>query len=87
MMTQDLDQLQAVLHNWVNANREPELDLSAVENQGNLVFYAGESVEMLRVEKDGFYVRGVKIEQDAREAEIVYNNFKQWLTWAQLNRD
>jgi hypothetical protein len=42
--------------------------------------------EMLRVAKDGFYVRGVKIEQDEKEAEKVYNAFHQWLTWATLNR-
>jgi uncharacterized protein YprB with RNaseH-like and TPR domain len=45
------------------------------------------TTEMLRVAKDGFYVRGIKIPQDEREAEIVYNSFHQWLTWATLNRD
>jgi len=44
------------------------------------------TTEMLRVAKDGFYVRGVKIEQDEKEAEKVYNAFHQWLTWATLNR-
>jgi hypothetical protein len=42
--------------------------------------------EMLRVAQDGFYVRGVKVTQDDREAEIVYNAFKQFLVWAELNR-
>lgn len=42
--------------------------------------------EMLRVAKDGFYVRGVRIPQDEKEAEKVYNAFHQWLTWATLNR-
>lgn len=41
--------------------------------------------EMLRVAKDGFYVRGVKVEADAKEAEAVYKSFKQWLTYAILN--
>lgn len=45
------------------------------------------SSEMLRVGKDGFYVRGVKIDQDEKEVEKVYNAFHQWLTWATLNRD
>ena len=44
------------------------------------------TTEMLRVAKDGFYVRGIKIEQDEKEAEKVYNAFHQWLTWATLNR-
>jgi hypothetical protein len=47
--------------------------------------YAG-GYEMLRVAEDGFYVRGVKVTQDDKEAEIVYNAFKQFLTWAELNR-
>ena len=43
--------------------------------------------EMIRCTKDGFWVRGVKVKQDDKEAEVVYNAFKQWLTWAQLNKD
>lgn len=42
--------------------------------------------EMIRVTPDGFYVRGKKIPQDDKEAETVYNAFKQWLAWAQLQR-
>jgi hypothetical protein len=41
--------------------------------------------EMLRVAQDGFYVRGIKVEADAKEAEAVYKAFKQWMTWAILN--
>jgi len=41
--------------------------------------------EMLRVAKDGFYVRGVKVEADAKEAKVVYEAFKQWMTYAILN--
>ena len=43
--------------------------------------------EMLRVSTDGFWVRGVRVEQDDNEAQAVYNAFKAWMTWAQLNRD
>jgi hypothetical protein len=43
--------------------------------------------EMLRVARDGFYVRGKRVNQDDKEAEIVYNAFSQWLTWTTLNRD
>ena len=46
----------------------------------------GGGEEMLRVEKDGFYVRGVRVEADAKEAEQVYKAFKQWLAWAHLSR-
>ena len=41
--------------------------------------------EMLRVAEDGFYVRGVRVEADAKEAQAVYNAFKQWMTYAILN--
>jgi hypothetical protein len=41
---------------------------------------------MLRVGPDGFWVRGVKVDQDDREAKIVYNAFKEWMTWSQLTR-
>ena len=41
--------------------------------------------EMLRVAQDGFYVRGVRVEADEKEAEAVYKAFKQWMTYAILN--
>ena len=55
----------------------------AVQNQ--ISCYAG-STEMLRVARDGFYVRGKKVPADDKEAETVYNAFKQFLVWAELNR-
>lgn len=42
--------------------------------------------EMIRVSKDGFYVRGVRVPADEKEAETVYNAFKQWLAWTNLQR-
>lgn len=43
--------------------------------------------EMLRITPDGFYVRGVRVEADAKEAKLVYDTFKQWLVWATLSND
>ena len=43
--------------------------------------------EMLRVGPDGFWVRGVLVPQDDNEAQVVYNAFKSWMTWAQLNKE
>ena len=40
--------------------------------------------EMIRVGSEGFWVRGIKVEQDAQEAQAVYNAFKQWMAWASL---
>ena len=45
-----------------------------------------DSEEMIRVDQDGFYVRGVRVPADEHEAETVYNAFKQWLAWANLQR-
>lgn len=47
--------------------------------------FAG-GVEMLRVAPDGFWVRGVKVEQDEHEAQAVYEAFKQWMAWNYLER-
>ena len=47
---------------------------------------SGDGDEMLRVTRDGFWVRGVRVEQDDKEAETVYNAFKQWMAWASLTQ-
>jgi hypothetical protein len=57
-----------------------------VKQEHNIVFNTT-GTEMLKVDKDGFYVRGVRVPQDEKEAETVYNAFHQWLTWATLNRN
>ena len=44
------------------------------------------SDEMIRIDSDGFYVRGKKVPVDDREAETVYRAFKEWLAWANLQR-
>lgn len=61
-------------------------DISFAQRHNNSLSMIAGGVEMLRVAEDGFYVRGVKVPADDREAEIVYNAFKQFLTWAELNR-
>lgn len=61
-------------------------DISFAQRSNDSLSMVAGGVEMLRVAKDGFYVRGVKVPADDREAEIVYNAFKQFLTWAELNR-
>jgi hypothetical protein len=53
----------------------------------NTIVMNSNMTEMLRIAEDGFYVRGVKVEQDAKEAQTVYKAFHQWLTWATLNRN
>jgi hypothetical protein len=52
----------------------------------SIVMHMGDGDEMLRVTPEGFWVRGVRVEQDDREAETVYNAFKQWMAWAALTQ-
>jgi hypothetical protein len=51
-----------------------------------IAFNAGPDQEMLKISKDGFYVRGVKVEQDEKEAEAVYKAFKRWMVENELRR-
>ena len=64
---------------------DTNISFNPSHNENSLSMIAG-GTEMLRVAKDGFYVRGKRVPADDREAEIVYNAFKQFLTWAELNR-
>jgi len=79
----------------LSASRDPSfpgtvLALRSNEPEaGNIVFHAGtdiESSEMLKITKTGFYVRGKLVEQDDKEAEIVYNAFKAFLTYHAITR-
>lgn len=67
-----------LLDRWVYENKTPDILANGITLKGG-----GE--EMLRVAADGFYIRGQRVEADAKEAETVYLAFKQWLTWAVLN--
>ena len=73
--------LQAVTETW---GTKPEYKFHEPE-PNNIVCMAG-SAEMLKVGPDGFWVRGVKVPQDDKEAVTVYNAFKQFLVWSELNR-
>ena len=43
--------------------------------------------EMLKITKTGFYVRGQLVPQDEREAEMVYNAFREFLTYHSIARE
>ncbi len=64
-----------------------EINVTMIDTKPNIIFHTNESNEMLRIDKTGFYVRGIRVEQDEKEAEKVYNAFHQWLTWTTLNRN
>jgi hypothetical protein len=77
----DYKDLQAVTETW---GTKPEHTFRDPE-PNNIICYAG-ATEMLKIGPDGFWVRGVKVPADDKEAAAVYNGFKQFLTWAELNR-
>lgn len=51
----------------------------------SFVFYVGDEC-MLKIDKDGFYVRGKRVNQDDNEAETVYNAFMTMLSYHTLTR-
>jgi hypothetical protein len=57
------------------------------QNTPNTITCLAGGAEMLRVSPEGFWVRGIKVDQDDNEAQTVYNAFKSWMAWAQLNKD
>lgn len=62
-----------------------ELDLDNTEIPSATFNIGG--IEMLKIAKNGFYIKGVRIEQDDKESINVYNCFREWLTWATLSSD
>jgi hypothetical protein len=69
----------------IKTSTDPVLTVSA-PNEPNAVTFFCSGDEMLRCSDKGFWVRGKKVKVDDKEAEQVYNSFKEWLTWQQLSR-
>jgi hypothetical protein len=65
---------------------DPVLTINGPDQPNAVTFFSG-GVETLRISDKGFWVRGTLVDQDDKEAQTVYNSFKEWLAWAQLNRD
>ena len=64
---------------------DPGLTVNGSENPNTTTFFCG-GVETLRISDKGFWVRGRKVRQSDKEALIVYNSFKEWLTWQHITR-
>ena len=64
----------------------PVFSIASTSTTSNIVLFAGAD-EMLKITQDGFYVRGVKVPQDEREAKAVYEAFLQWMSYMALTRD
>lgn len=71
---------------WLRKEEDKPVPVFTVNPDANAVTFTCNGTEMLEVSEDGFYVRGVKVAVDDKEAEQVYNAFKEWLAWSTLNR-
>lgn len=83
-MAYNFNELNKVMKTWA-IDSSTELSIADAE-QNNIVCYAG-GTEMLKVADDGFYVRGLKVPVDDKEAATVYNAFKEFLVWSRLHRN
>ena len=79
--------LQNVMNNWARElPDEPNFTFDVGAEPNNITMISG-GKEMLRVAEDGFYVRGVKVPVDDKEAATVYTAFKEFLVWSRLSRE
>ena len=74
------------LDEWYKQNADQNVEYKFHEPEPTAITFNTGVDEMIRVDKDGFYIRGVRVPADAQEAETVYNAFKQWLVWANLQQ-
>jgi hypothetical protein len=70
--------------NFHKHTSDPVLTMGTDES--NAVTFFSNGVEILKCSHKGFWVRGEKVDQDDKEAQTVYNSFKEWLAWQQLSR-
>ena len=63
---------------------DPVITMDTDKSHAIVFFSAG--VEVLKCSHKGFWVRGQLVKQDDKEAQAVYNSFKDWVTWQQLSR-
>lgn len=74
----NLNTLDKIVGSWATVSiKDPIPD--------NIVLTSGDA-EMIKITEAGFWVRGVKVIQDDKEAETVYNAFKEFLMWRELHK-
>ena len=67
-------------------NHVPDPVITMSGDKSNAVVFFSAGVEILKCSHKGFWVRGQLVEQDDKEAQTVYNSFKEWLAWQQLSK-
>jgi hypothetical protein len=83
-MAYDFTELNKVMANWAI---DETTRYNFHEPRSNNITCNVGSTEMLRVAEDGFYVRGIRVDADDKEAATVYNAFKEFLVWNRLHRE
>ena len=63
-----------------------ETPVNAKDQGPSVISLSAGAEEMLRITEQGFWVRGVEVPQDEKEAKLVYEAFREWMTWASLTR-
>jgi hypothetical protein len=84
-MSYNFTELNKVMDTWAQSQEVTRYNFH--EPKPNNVVIAAGGTEMLKIADDGFYVRGVKVPVDDKEAATVYNAFKEFLVWSRLSRD
>ena len=87
MASYNFQPLQDVVNSWSSYNVEDNIGVGDVQAESSAITCITGGTEMLRVAQDGFYVRGLKVPVDDKEAATVYNAFKEFLVWSRLHRD
>lgn len=63
---------------------KPIITMDPPQDEG--ITFSCHEHDMLKITKNGFFVRGIRATANDQEAEQVYNCFKEWLSWHTLNR-
>ena len=87
MASYNFQPLQDVMNSWATDYSGNNVGIGDVQTEPSTITCIAGGTEMLRVAQDGFYVRGLKVPADDKEAETVYNAFKEFLVWSRLHRD
>jgi len=73
--------------NYIISESKPTPVLSVTAPPESNITLVGGQIEMLKITEDGFYVRGVKVKADDKEAAAVYKAFKEFLVYHALTRN
>lgn len=83
MSDYNFTELEQIMNNWARDHGLADM----VDPEESAVTFIVKGTEMLKVQEDGFYVRGQRIEVGEKEGEEVFSALKEFLVWQRLNRE